>query len=406
MARLAPQDWLEAARARVGGGDALAALQLPGRKSEAWKYSRVGPLLEEGLLDAPVEDDAFEAPAALGEAALQFVFVDGVLRTTPELPEGCELVREQGATTGEGSEPVRPFVALAAALADDTVVLRVSDGVRLEQPIEVVLLQNGAGRPCGANLRLRLELGAGAEASLVERQLGSAMVFTNSVIEVQVGANARLHHHRVALDAGEGRWLTALDVRLARDAHYGLHQALVGAAFRRSEIRIFLDAPGAHVEVGGATLTRDRGHLDTQMCLEHAAPHCTSNQVFRAIAGEKSRTILNGRIHIHRDAQKTAAELSSKNLLLSNEAEIDAKPELEIYADDVTCAHGATVGQLDPISLFYLRSRGIDEAAARTMLSFAFLAGVVGDFPLEAVREAVRSELEESFSARALETRP
>ncbi|MEE4300570.1 MAG: Fe-S cluster assembly protein SufD [Pseudomonadales bacterium] len=400
MARLAPEDWLEAARER--GGQALAALQLPGRKSESWKYSRVGPLLEEGLLDAPAAAAPFAAPAPLDAAALQFVFVDGLLREAPALPEGCTL--ERCTTTAAGDE--RPFVVLAAALAAETVVLRIAAGTRVERPIEIVLLQNDAGRPCGANLHLRLEFGEGAEASLVERQLGTSMVFTNSVIEARLGANARLHHHRVALDAGDGRWLTALDVHLERDAHYGLHQALAGSVFRRSEIRIFLDGPGAHAEVGAATLTRDRGHLDTQMCLEHVAPHCTSNQTFRAIAGERSRTILNGRIHIHRDAQKTAAELSTKNLLLSAEAEIDAKPELEIYADDVTCAHGATVGQLDATSLFYLRSRGIDAASARTMLSFAFLAGVVGEFPLAAVRDAVRGDLETAFSARAQESNP
>ena len=396
MARLAPEAWIDAARERVGG-DALAALVLPGRRSESWKYSRVGPLLEEGLLDAPDPEAAFEAPAPLVADAVQIVFVDGVLRTLPELPEGLTAEREDGA----GSTDERPFVVLANALGEQALVLRVASGARIEQPIEIVLLQNAGGRPCGAHPRLRIELGANAEASLVERQLGSAMVFTNSVIGVQLGGNARLDHHRLGLEAGEGRWLTALDARLARDARYGVHQALAGSAFRRSELRIWLDEPGAHVELGGATLTRERGHLDTQLCLEHAAPHCTSNQVIRAIAGEKSRTILNGRIHIHRDAQKTAAELSTKNLLLSNEAEIDAKPELEIYADDVTCAHGATVGQLDPTSLFYLRSRGIDVGLARTMLSFAFLADVVGDFPLEAVRDAARAELEAAFARPA-----
>ena len=395
MARLAPEDWLEQARGRAG--DALPAIELPGRRSESWKYSRVGPLLEEGLLDAPDPAASFTAPAPLDPDALRFVVVDGVLRETPELPDGLEL---ECAPAAAGDDE-RPFVALNGALADGAVVLRLAAGVRLERPIEIVLLHNDAGRSCGAQPRLVLELGAGAEANLVERQIGTAMVFTNSVIRARLAAGARLLHHRLGLAAGAGRWLTALDVRLARDAHYGLHQALAGSAFRRSEIRLFLDEPGAHVEVGGATLTRGRGHLDTQMCLEHAAPHCTSNQVFRGLAGEKSRTILNGRIHIHRDAQKTAAELSTKNLLLSAEAEIDAKPELEIYADDVTCAHGATVGQLDPVSLFYLRSRGIDETRARTMLSFAFLADVIADFPLEAVRDAARRELEAAFAAPA-----
>ncbi|MCC5886601.1 MAG: SufD family Fe-S cluster assembly protein, partial [Gammaproteobacteria bacterium] len=229
--------------------------------------------------------------------------------------------------------------------------------------------------------------------------LGQAQVFTNAVIEVRIGAAAQLAHMRLQLHAGAARSLTAMDVAVARDGRYDLQQALLGSIFRRNEIRIHCTEPGAEVTVGAATLTRDRNHLDTQMCLEHEAPHCTSNQVFRALAGERSKTVLNGRIHIHPDAQKTSAELSSRNLLLSHDAEIDAKPELEIYADDVKCAHGATIGRLDEKSLFYLRSRGVKEDAARLMLSFAFLAGVVDAFPLETVRDAVRPALEAAFMA-------
>ena len=398
MARLAPEDWLARARAqaRARGGDALADLVLPDRRVEAWKYSRVGALLEEGLLDAVDGSAAVPDVPAIGESFDRLLFVDGRLRVVPHLPDGVTLVRSEVPST---TEDARPFAALNAALADEAWRLEVAPGVRLEAGLEIVFAQNADGRACGAHPRLQIEIGQGAEAHLVERQVGAACSFTNCVIEVQVGANARLSHERLGLDGGAGRWLTALDVRVDRDARYGLHQALVGAAFRRNEITVNLDAPGAHAEVGGASLTRDRAHLDTQMCLEHAAPHCTSNQVFRAIAGEKSRTILNGRIHIHRDAQKTAAELSTKNLLLSPEAEIDAKPELEIYADDVTCAHGATIGQLDERALFYLRSRGVDAKFARTLLSFAFLADVVGGFPQAAVSEVARAALEQAFSA-------
>lgn len=394
MARLAPDDWLAQARAR--GGDALAGFVLPDRRVEAWKYSRVGALLEEGLLDAPDGEAAAPDVPAIGEDAVRLLIVDGRLRDVPELPDGVTLVKREAAMPAADA---RPFVALNAALADEGWRLEIAPHVRLDSALEVVIAQNADGRACGAHPRLQIEIGQGAQARIVERQIGAACSFANSVIEVRVGANAHFTHERLCLGGGDARWLTALDVHVERDGRYGLHQALVGAAFLRNEITVHLDAPGAHAEVGGASLTRDRAHLDMQMCLEHAAPHCTSNQVFRAIAGEKSRTILNGRIHIHRGAQKTAAELSTKNLLLSPEAEIDAKPELEIYADDVTCAHGATIGQLDERALFYLRSRGVDATLARTMLSFAFLADVVGGFPQASVSGAARAALEQAFSA-------
>ncbi|HSG90346.1 MAG TPA: Fe-S cluster assembly protein SufD [Pseudomonadales bacterium] len=400
---------------RAAGREALAAADLPGRKTESWKYSRVGALLEEGLLDRPRDDVAPVAVADLaGAPAARLLFVDGALRTVDALPDGvtvqrfsalegplASLVAERLGSLAPAT--ARPFVALGASLLDDGVVVHVAADCRVEAPLELVFAQGDDEVPCGGHARVLVVVEAGARATLVERQLGTRLRFTNTVIEAFVEANARLDHLRLALDAGDGRWLSALDVAVADGGRYGLHQALVGAAFRRSEIRLWTRGPGAHIEVGGATLTRDRTHLDTQMSIEHAAPHGTSNQTFRSIAGERSRTVLNGRIHIHPDAQKTAAQFSTRNLLLSANAEIDAKPELEIYADDVTCAHGATVGRLDDGALFYLRARGIDEATARTMLAFAFLAAVVADFPLTEVGAQVRAQLEAAFSAPALE---
>lgn len=393
---------------RVGEA-AFTATPLPGPKTESWKYSRVGPLLEAGLLDAPREDAAIPAvPDIDGLDAGRILIVDGVPRELPERSvPGVTVSRfsatDAGALAGLGDLAElegRPFVALNGALIEDGVLIHVERGVD-GGALELILAQNADGTPCGAHPRVRVVLERGASLSLVERHSGADAVFTNSVIEVQVGDAARLAHMRLQLDAGAARSLTALDVAVGRDGRYDLQQALLGSTFRRNEIRIRCAGPGAEVRVGGATLTRDRGHLDTQICLEHVVPHCRSDQVFRALAGERSKTILNGRIHIHPQAQQTSAELSSRNLLLSHDAEIDAKPELEIYADDVKCAHGATVGRLDDKALFYLRSRGVDEAAARRMLSFAFLAAVVDAFPLPAVAEQVRATLEAAFDRPA-----
>ena len=403
---------------RAAGREAFGAMNLPGPKSESWKYSRVGPLLEEGLLDRPVADGTTLSPAPLsGVETARLTLVDGVLDPAASadlLPEGV-TVRRFSELTGDLAARVatecgrlapataRPFVALNAALAEDGIVLHVARDRKVALPIELILAQRANAAPCGAHPRVLVLADAGAQLTLVERQVGDALQFTNTVMEVVVQTGARVDHVRLALQTGAARWLTALDVEVHDDGRYALHQALLGAAFRRSEIRLWAAGPGAHIEVGGATLTRDRTHLDTQLCIEHAVPHCSSNQVFRSIAGERSRTILNGRIHIHPDAQKTAAEFNTRNLLLSASAEINAKPELEIYADDVTCAHGATVGQLDEAALFYLRARGIDAQQARTLLAFAFLASVVAAFPVAGLADAVRGELDEAFSAGALE---
>jgi Fe-S cluster assembly protein SufD len=398
---------------RAAGREAFTTAELPGRKTESWKYSRVGALLEEGLLDRPGTEPApVEIPAFPGLDADRVLIVDGVPRDLPAVRDDLRVERLSEIDDGPATDALallgtlapaseRPFVALNAALAEDAVVIQVPRGRRPERPLELVFAQGTDDAPCGAQPRVLVVVESGAELTLIERQVGDGRRFANGVIEVVVEDGARLDHLRLGLDAGEGRWLTALDVRVGRDARYALHQALVGSAFRRNEIGIRLAGEGSEVAVGGATLTRDRTHLDNQMNMEHVVPHGTSTQVFRSIAGERSRTVLNGRIHILRDAQKTAAELSSKNLLLSADAEIDAKPELEIYADDVTCAHGATVGRLDEQGLFYLRSRGIPETEARTLLSFAFLASVVDAFPVEAVRDAARAALEAAFSAPA-----
>ena len=395
---------------RRQGREAFARTSLPGPKTESWKYTRVGPLLEQGFLDQPVSDPtAAEIAVIEGLDALRITIVDGQPRALPAtLPEGLQVVpfsQAQGAQAqaleqylGQLADvDTRPFVALNGALASDGVLVHVTAGTTGLPPVELVIAQSEAAAPHGAHPRVLVLVESGAELMLLERHLGSAAVLTNLVMEVQVAASARLSHMRLQLAAGEARSLSALDVHVQRDGHYALHQVQTGARLRRNEIRLQALESGAEIQVGGASLTRGRQHLDNQMCIDHVAPHCSSNQVFRALAGDQSRTILNGRIHIYPKAQHTAAELNTGNLLLSAEAEIDAKPELEIYADDVTCAHGATIGQLDETALFYLRSRGLSEVAARTRLSFAFLTAVVDAFPAPSVQAFVRPELEAAF---------
>lgn len=396
---------------RAAGAAAFAASELPTNKTESWKYSRIGSLLEAGLLDRATPG-ATHIEAIPGLDAQRLVILDGVPQPFPgplaaglsvipfSLLSGSPLVAAQTHLGRIATTSGRPFVALNGALVEDGLLIQVAAGTRIERPIELVIAQSADATPRGAHPRVLVVLEQGARATLVERHLGAALVFTNAVVEIAIEAGARLEHLRLATATGAGRWLNALAVAVGRDAGYDLSLIERGAAFRRNEIDIRLTGPGAEIAVRGAGLTRGAGHLDQQMNIEHAAPQCRSRQQFRLIAGDNSRAILNGRIHIHPGAGKTDAELQARGLLLNRGAEIDLKPELEIYADDVKCAHGATLGQLDARALFYLRSRGIDEATARALLSFAFLGEIIEALPLAAVGELVRPILHDAFVAQ------
>ena len=265
------------------------------------------------------------------------------------------------------------FDALNAAMAPEAYVLTVAPGARIEQPL---LLELAQGAP-GTFLRIAVRLGEGSSLTLLERQSGDDHAFFSTVCNLTLEAGAQLTHQRLGLAGGEGRWLSQHAVTVGSQAHYGLLLAQGGAAFRRNELTIDLRGHGATVTVSGASLTDGAQHLDTQLAMNHCEPQGTSTQRFRALAAGQSKTTLNGRIHILPQAQKSDAAFNVRSLLLSRGAELNAKPELEIYADDVACAHGATVGELDATSVFYLRSRGLTEQAARAALAYAHLATVI-----------------------------
>ena len=226
----------------------------------------------------------------------------------------------------------------------------------------------------GQRLPIVLNLAEGVELTLNE--IGSSHGQSQQTLWIQMSANSRLIHSRNSF--GGGTHWQYLNAELARDAHYQLHNHAGGADLRRQDIRIVCAGPGAHAELHGAAMVAANSHLDQHLTLEHTAPHTTSNQTLHNIAGEAAKVTFNGRIHIHANCNGVAAELSNKNLSVGKTATINTKPELEIYTDDVKCAHGATVGQIDDGHLFYCASRGINPDQARSLLSHAFLATCTG----------------------------
>jgi len=186
--------------------------------------------------------------------------------------------------------------------------------------------------------------------------------------------------------------------RLLENATLNTFHLALGSVLKRIDVVVDFQGPGAHCEMNGVYLPRGEEHIDYHTCVEHAVPHCTTSETFRGIVGDSASAVFNGRIHIHKDAQKTRAELSNRNLLTSTRAEVNTKPELEIYADDVQCAHGATVAQLDEGSLHYLRTRGVPKAEAEVMLSFGFINEVVDNVRLDELRAYLRPLLAHRFS--------
>ncbi|MDO8861288.1 Fe-S cluster assembly protein SufD [Haliea sp. E1-2-M8] len=385
--------WLQDIQSR--GRDAWKDTRLPTRKTEAWKYTSLQPLQQSfavpGRDAAKADVSAINLPQ-LGGPTL--VFTDGVYRaelSSTVLPSGLTLVRFADADAAQ-AEQIRTalgsallpgrhvFAPLNEATLADGVFLQVAANAVVEQPVHIAWLTTGQHEAISITQRLLVCLGANSQATVVETYANKATggtAFTNGITELLLDRGARLHHYRLQLEQGGAVHIGGVHARLGADSLLsGFHLAL-GSALKRIDLVVDHQGPGAHCDLDGIYLPRGTETVDYHTCIEHSVPNCTSKERFRGIIADEATAVFNGRIHIHPDAQKTRAELSNKNLLTSNKAEINTKPELEIYADDVQCAHGATVAQLDPLALHYLRTRGVPKEEAEVMLSYGFINELV-----------------------------
>ncbi len=279
-----------------------------------------------------------------------------------------------------------PLVLLNTALLEEGLVIRIAPGV----DAGTLDLRFASGSSAATVNRVRIELGAGSRLRLIEQRNEDRP--TNSVLDIRVGPRAFLQHTRVLPPATAPGWYL-VSVHVEANATYDLTGHSMGSATRRNDIHIRLDGEHASTSIDLACAAHRRDRLDHQTVVEHVGVDTVSRQLVHGIAAGSSELTFNGRIHIHPNAQRSDARLTNKNLLLDKKARVNAKPELEIYANDVKCSHGATVGQIDPAQVFYLRSRGLDEAAARGMLTRAFLAGRMTPWLLEAGVLDVYAEL-------------
>jgi Fe-S cluster assembly protein SufD len=286
------------------------------------------------------------------------------------------------------------FADLNAAFADDGALVTIAPGAAVAEPIHVVHVSLPGAVPTVAYLRTLVLAGAGSEASLVETFVGAEGGYLlNSVTEVVVADGAHLDHYKLQREGPQGLHVATLAARLGRDARFFDHAVSLGALLSRNDIALRFEAEGGEGVLDGLFVLDGRRVSDTHSLVDHAQPRCSSRQLYKGILDGQARGVFNGLVIVRPGAQKTDAMQTNRNLLLSREALVHSTPQLEILADDVKCKHGSTTGQLDPLALFYLRSRGIGEAAARGLLSWAFAGDVLRGVRVEAVRRAALGQL-------------
>jgi Fe-S cluster assembly protein SufD len=386
--------------------EALAAFAdagLPTGREEEWRYSSPAELARIPFEPAPpggaVERAEVEAISAPFFACSAFVFVDGrpaAALSSPSAQAGGLRVESlaAGAPPGLGALvdlKQHPFAALHTALFPDVARVVVPAGAEVGPPIHLVFVSTGDGTPRASFPRVAIEAGAGSRALVIQDHVtvGAGPRFTSAVTEVSVGENASLELVVLQRESEGSRHVGNVQARLGRDARFASRTLSLGGAYVRNDLGALLAGPGSECRLDGLFLGTGERLVDNHTLVDHAVPHGTSRELYKGILGDRSRGVFRGRVIVRPDAQKTDAQQSNANVLLSDAAEIDTKPQLEIWADDVRCSHGASIGRLDPEALFYLRSRGLAEAAARDLLTRGFAAEVLRRIGSEPLAEAL-----------------
>ena len=400
--------WL--ADARRAAADVLAREGLPNARTEAWKYTNLRALEQR----TPIAGDADATQRAIDPAALRLpsvdgprlVFVNGVFRgdlsdrnvepglsiSTIAAADATALEPWRAVLTDAGGDVAAAFTRINTALAIDGPLVRVADGARIAAPLHLVFVGASGEREVAWNARALVALGAGASLRIVEHHVGTgtgAPTFGNVVSHYALDARARLDLAQIQDASSDATLIRRSRVAVGEEATIATHTLEIGAQLARHDFEVALDGRGARLASRGVFALRARQHCDTHLDIRHVARDTASDIVWRGVADQRARGVFHGAITVAAGADGADASLSNKNLLLSPNAEIDTQPVLEIHADEVKAAHGATVGQLDERALFYLRSRGLPPDAARHLLIAAFCNAVFAGLEPEALRAHV-----------------
>jgi Fe-S cluster assembly protein SufD len=294
------------------------------------------------------------------------------------------------------------FTALNTAFMQDGGFVYIPRGTRFREPVHLLYITGKSDRATITNPRNLIVVEDNCEAEVVEHyvSLDEGVYFSNVVTELVVGENSSVGHYMIECESMKAFNVSTLRVEQGRSSNIRSHSVLLGGALVRNNVHPVLAGEGCDSLINGLFMSTGRQHMDNYMKVEHASPHCDSRQFYNGVLDGRSRGVFHGRIIVHKDAQKTDAKQTNRNLLLSDNAQIDTKPQLEIYADDVKCTHGATIGQMDENAIFYLRSRGINEDAAREILLGAFTSGTLESIQVEEIRNYCESLVAEWFARR------
>ncbi len=388
--------------------DRFAALGFPTVKDEDWRFTNVAPIAAIAFRPADggvakVAARALEPFAFAGLTCPRLTFVNGRfapgLSVLAGLPKGVRVqsLAEALASDRKALEPHLgryadtsrdAFAALNTALMEDGAYVAIPRGVVLDQPIHLLYVSVPGGEPMATHPRNLILAGEESQATIVEDyvSLAGGVSFSNAVTELVAGEGSVVSHYLIGRESRDAYHVNTLRGQQGRASNLTSHSFLMGGALTRRNIHPVLGGEGGECLINGLFMANGRQHMDNYMRVEHASPRCASRQFYKGILDDQSRGVFHGRIVVHKDAQKTDAKQTNMNLLLSEDAQIDTKPQLEIYADDVKCTHGATVGQIDDDAIFYLRARGIPEASARALLLFAFAGEILQRMKVEPIR--------------------
>jgi len=397
--------WLELVR--NSGMDRFEQLGFPSVREEDWKYTNLAALAKENFVpaiqDSVVRDvSEFAYPETEGA---HLVVVNGFLREdlsqTSGLGDAVAVDLFSAAADARYNKIIRKYLArnagyhnngltaLNTAFLQSGVFLWIPKNVKVERPLQITFVADG--EQSASFPRVLVVAEENSSATLIESFVGEGRYFTNAIVEVVVKDGAQFEHYRLQRESKDAFHASTSSVELGRASRYYTTSINLGAQLSRHDISVVMDHEGAETSVDGLYMVDSDQHTDTHSVIDHKQPHCNSHQLYKGILDGNGRAVFNGKIFVREGAQKTDAMQTNKNLLLSDKARVDTKPQLEIYADDVKCAHGAAIGQIDPEELFYLETRGIGPELGRNLLTYGFAEEVIAKIKIE----SIRAELDE-----------
>jgi len=409
------EEWISGLR--LQGLTNLSQVGFPTTGDENWRYTNIKPLLKQAFnivthAQTNISAEQISAFEIEGFDSLKIVVVDGHFNTelsSQSLPQGLKLeslatvLVQQPEHAAQYLNKLLPeathgFMELNTAFVNQGVWLEVDESAKIEQPIELMFISTGQENSL-TQPRNILIANDNSQVKVIERylSLNDNKSMTNTITEIYCEQNANLEHVRIQQESRVVNHISGSFVKLERDSHFSTSTITLGGNLTRNDLRCQISGTGAHGNMYGLYGANQRQHVDNFTQVEHQVANCTSDELYKGVLDDRSRAVFHGRIYVAQDAQQTDAYQNNRTLLLSREAEVDTKPQLEIYADDVKCSHGATIGQLNEEYLFYLRARGVERSKARRMLTFAFVKEALGAITIEPLKAYLEDQLDQQL---------